>query len=98
MIILSKLGQFAPAKERILEIFGWNDAAFLLVLLLPTPQKLSSASVSRFPLCEAEAAPQWTIPYCALPPTPQHHHHPLSGPWNCPETQFHEQQPLLLTL
>ncbi|KAG7167026.1 hypothetical protein Hamer_G005337 [Homarus americanus] len=97
MIILHKLRQFAPAPEHILEIFGWNDAAFLFVLILPTPQKFSSASVSRSLLCEAQAAPQWTAPYCAHPPTPQHHH-PLPGPWNCPDTQFHVQQPLPLTL
>ncbi|KAG7168749.1 hypothetical protein Hamer_G026980 [Homarus americanus] len=87
MIILQQLGQFAQQRS-ILEIFGWNDHGFPPCPLLPDSSEVKLASVSRFPLCEAQQLPQWTIPYCALPPTPQHHHHPLPGPWNCKRHNF----------
>ncbi|KAG7160448.1 hypothetical protein Hamer_G001703 [Homarus americanus] len=91
MIILSKT--VCSSKERILRSLAGMMLSSLSSSSPDSSEVKLRFSVSVFPLCEAQAAPQWTIPYCAFPPTPQHHHHPLLGPWNCPEPQFHEQQP-----
>ncbi|KAG7153470.1 hypothetical protein Hamer_G019529 [Homarus americanus] len=95
MIILNNLDSLLN-KEHILEIFGWNDVTFLLVLLLPDSSGLSSASVSIFPFVELKQLLSGRF-LTVLFTNSSTSSSSTSRPWICPVTQFLEQQPLLLT-